>query len=249
MNLESWFVLTVAAAFLLLGIAGSPLAWVALHHRKSRLEQLMESAGTSWPPSCVGSRAGWRWRKQAGQSANGEARALVPSENGSNGRSSSQSAVPLELAPKSPRRAPNRKRTSTSMISVPNLAAAPERPRRFVEPAQPTYAAIWTLADQGASPEVIAKATGQPIGQIELILGLRRHIDGSRTDDTPCAPRLILTDEHDPGKRTPAWSELVARAQRAGRRRALDRRLGLAAANACQLSPAGKTLSDALYGT
>jgi hypothetical protein len=34
---------------------------------------------------------------------------------------------------------------------------------------------------------VIAKATGQPIGQIELILGLRRHIDGSRTT-IPHAP-------------------------------------------------------------
>jgi hypothetical protein len=42
------------------------------------------------------------------------------------------------------------------------------------------YSAIWTLADTGASAEVIARATGQPIGQIELILGLRRQIDGAR---------------------------------------------------------------------
>ena len=35
---ESWLVLTVASAFLLLGIAGSPLAWVVLHHRRSSLE-------------------------------------------------------------------------------------------------------------------------------------------------------------------------------------------------------------------
>ena len=33
----------------------------------------------------------------------------------------------------------------------------------------------------GATPEVIARATGQPIGQIELILGLRRQIDGTQT--------------------------------------------------------------------
>ena len=43
------------------------------------------------------------------------------------------------------------------------------------------YAAIWALADKGATAEVIARATGQPIGQIELILGLRRQIDGTRT--------------------------------------------------------------------
>ena len=42
MNVETWFVLSVAAAFLLLGIAGSPLAWVAFQHRKSRLENLLE---------------------------------------------------------------------------------------------------------------------------------------------------------------------------------------------------------------
>ena len=40
---ESWLVVTVAAAFLLLGIAGSPLAWVVLHHRRSRSEQRMEA--------------------------------------------------------------------------------------------------------------------------------------------------------------------------------------------------------------
>ena len=38
---EFWLVLTVAAAFLLLGIAGSPLAWVVLYHRRSRLEIAM----------------------------------------------------------------------------------------------------------------------------------------------------------------------------------------------------------------
>ena len=43
------------------------------------------------------------------------------------------------------------------------------------------YAAIWSLAASGSSAEVIARATGQPVGQIELILGLRRQIDGTRT--------------------------------------------------------------------
>ena len=64
MSIESWFVLTVAAAFLLLGIAGSPLAWVALHHRKSQLEKMMDERLANSMPSCAGSRAGSRWLKQ-----------------------------------------------------------------------------------------------------------------------------------------------------------------------------------------
>ena len=43
------------------------------------------------------------------------------------------------------------------------------------------YAAIWALADSGATLEQMARATSQPIGQIELILGLRRQIDGPPT--------------------------------------------------------------------
>jgi hypothetical protein len=43
------------------------------------------------------------------------------------------------------------------------------------------YSAIWALADSGAVPETIARATGQPIGQIELILSLKRHVFGKRT--------------------------------------------------------------------
>ena len=39
---ESWLVITVAAAFLLLGIAGSPLAWAMLSQRRSRSEQLRD---------------------------------------------------------------------------------------------------------------------------------------------------------------------------------------------------------------
>jgi len=61
-----------------------------------------------------------------------------------------------------------------TLIVVPSLAttlpgasatAAAELSRRF--------GAIWAQADSGLSPESIARATGQPIGQVELILGLR----------------------------------------------------------------------------
>ena len=40
------------------------------------------------------------------------------------------------------------------------------------------FGPIWELADKGRSPGAIARETGQPIGQVELILGLRRPSDG-----------------------------------------------------------------------
>ena len=67
------------------------------------------------------------------------------------------------------------------LIEVPNLASTSSDREATLSGLTQRYAAIWTLADTGASPEVIARATGQPVGQIELILGLRRQIDGART--------------------------------------------------------------------
>jgi hypothetical protein len=73
--------------------------------------------------------------------------------------------------------APNRRAaraapSGRTLISVPDLAAPLASPppddlaRRF--------GSIWDLAEAGASPESIARDTGQPIGQVELILGLKR---------------------------------------------------------------------------
>jgi hypothetical protein len=163
MHPESWLVVTVAAAFLLLGIAGSPLAWVLLHHRRSRSEQLMEL----------------RWRKLVDQVRALENRltqheAIKPVDPGmrsvirsdlAGGRGSVRTASTHEPA----------------LIAVPNLEGVPNDRDDTVSGLKVRYAAIWTLADSGARPEVIARATGHPIGQIELILGLRRQIDGTRT--------------------------------------------------------------------
>lgn len=66
------------------------------------------------------------------------------------------------------------------LIAIPNLASTSSDREATASSLTQRYAAIWTLADTGASPDVIARATGQPIGQIELILGLRRQIDGAR---------------------------------------------------------------------
>ncbi len=60
------------------------------------------------------------------------------------------------------------------LIAVPDLAPPPaesvEIPANLVQ----RFGAIWDLADSGVPIESIARATGHPIGELELILGLRR---------------------------------------------------------------------------
>ncbi|CAN5813093.1 hypothetical protein BH23PLA1_BH23PLA1_31870 [soil metagenome] len=67
---------------------------------------------------------------------------------------------------------------SPTLIAVPDLAgrapggvgfsaASTELGRRF--------GTVWELAEAGASAEAIARATGQQIGRVELILNLRRQ--------------------------------------------------------------------------
>ncbi len=69
------------------------------------------------------------------------------------------------------------------LITVPDLAAKEARPASPLELDQ-RFASIWAMADAGLSAEVIARDTGQPIGQVELILGLKRPraaVRGART--------------------------------------------------------------------
>ena len=163
MSPESWLVVTVAAAFLLLGIAGSPLAWALHHHRRSQSEQLMDL----------------RWRKLADQ-----VRALESRQT------QHESIKPVDSGMRNFNRADSpggrgMMRTDSihepALIAIPNLEGAPHDRDVAVGGLKERYAAIWALADTGASQDVIARATGQPIGQIELILGLRRRIDGTKT--------------------------------------------------------------------
>ena len=65
-----------------------------------------------------------------------------------------------------------------TLISVPNLST-PSASSVSVEASAVLgrrFASIWELADAGTSAEAIARATGHPVGQVELILGLRRQI-------------------------------------------------------------------------
>ena len=65
-----------------------------------------------------------------------------------------------------------------TLIAVPHLAA-PAHEGSAAADLDRRFGAIWALADSGASADEIARSTGQPIGQVELILGLRRQLNAS----------------------------------------------------------------------
>lgn len=69
----------------------------------------------------------------------------------------------------------------STLIEIPDLAreAAPGDPQAGDELGQ-KHREVWALADAGTSPEEIARHTGQPIGEVELIVGLRRRLNPSR---------------------------------------------------------------------
>jgi hypothetical protein len=185
MTPESWLIVTVASAFLLVGIAASPLAWVALHHRRSRLEQRLEGRCLEIAATVRALEARLTRWEAVSRGLTGKAEPIkAPAANSSRlgaGRSTSGaqreqrllSAADAALEP--------------PLIAVPSLAPAPNEREASVGSLTERFAAIWNLADNGGSPESIARATGQPVGQIDLIIGLRRQIDGNRTT-IPHAP-------------------------------------------------------------
>jgi hypothetical protein len=186
MSPQSWSVLLVAAAFLLLGIAGSPLAWLALGRRRSLAEHDSDRRFHELTTQLRALQARVE-RAESSEQTQTEDRVADAEAARTRGLERCRPAGPLHPLHGEP--APARTSPEPPMIAVPNLAATNEQREAAVSGLAQRYSAIWTLADTGASPEVIARATGQPIGLIELILGLRRQIDGNRTT-IPHAPHV-----------------------------------------------------------
>jgi hypothetical protein len=93
-----------------------------------------------------------------------------------------------ESRPPHPQRA-DRPRPSAvggpTLITVPSLAATtPEVSSTAAAELGRRFGAIWELADSGQSPDAIARTTGLPVGQVELILGLRRQLAGQAAEHT-----------------------------------------------------------------
>jgi hypothetical protein len=182
---ESWFVLSVAAASSLLGVSCPLVAWLACKHRQARLEQAVERRfiELTHQLQALGDRLGRFEEIAKAPSREGEFVRSHKSRPRWSGPSWPTTGIPQ-------RREPAATRVDGSelpLIAVPNLAAAANDRDVVVSGLTQRYAAIWSLAASGSSAEVIARATGQPVGQIELILGLRRQIDGTRTT-IPHAP-------------------------------------------------------------
>ena len=66
-----------------------------------------------------------------------------------------------------------------TLITIPSMAAPGSETiaHEAAETLSRRYGPIWDLADAGESPSAIARATGHPVGQVELILALRRQAD------------------------------------------------------------------------
>jgi hypothetical protein len=182
---ESWFVVTVAAASLLLGVACTLVAWLAFKRRQARLEQYVERRFVELTHQLQALEARLERFEELGKTPSGEGDSVR-----------TQKSRPRWSGPSWPTTGTQQRRdpaairvdgNEPTLIAVPNLAAAANDRDVVVNGLTQRYAAIWSLAASGSSAEVIARATGQPIGQIELILGLRRQIDGTRTT-IPHAP-------------------------------------------------------------
>ena len=72
---------------------------------------------------------------------------------------------------------PHPRRDGPSLIAVPDLSSKPRPSPEAVRP----YREVWDLADSGHNAEAIAARTGTPVGQVELILGLRNRAAGVRS--------------------------------------------------------------------
>ncbi len=86
-----------------------------------------------------------------------------------------------------PRRMDDAAATAVSgptLIEIPNLTSQASKVTESAASELATrFGAIWEQADAGESAESIARSSGQPIGQVELILALRRQLtahSGSR---------------------------------------------------------------------
>ncbi len=75
------------------------------------------------------------------------------------------------------------------LIAVPTLAAPAAAPADSAGGALgERHAEILALADAGTPPWEIARRTGHPIGQVELVLGLHRRSQSSRGPDDDARP-------------------------------------------------------------
>jgi hypothetical protein len=93
------------------------------------------------------------------------------------------SQPPQPVWPREPDRVSNE---HAALITVPDLGLAGAGcPEESVEGLRHRHAELWAMAEAGTPPTEIARRTGQPIGRVELVLGLHRSLRqrGGASDD------------------------------------------------------------------
>lgn len=121
----------------------------------------------------------WRWRVRALAERVRALEAIVArmeSRLGAGDRPAHRPAGPRAVRIRRPDPAPEGVPPGPTLIEVPDLTATPAEAPGAMSELAGRFGAIWERADRGEPPDVIAQATGQPIGQVELILGLRRRL-------------------------------------------------------------------------
>jgi hypothetical protein len=66
-----------------------------------------------------------------------------------------------------------------TLIAIPSLGAPASPSTETADELARRFGAVWALADAGLPTEAVARETGYPVGQVELILGLRRRLNAS----------------------------------------------------------------------
>lgn len=63
------------------------------------------------------------------------------------------------------------------LIAIPQLSTpdSTEEAAAAMAELSRRFSAIWSLANQGCPPDEVSRRTGSPIGEVELILGLKRR--------------------------------------------------------------------------
>jgi hypothetical protein len=196
MSPHDWFILIAAAAFLLIGIAISPLAWLAMRQQKSqhqaatdrrlnvleaRVNQLETQAGPA--RQRAGEVRGEVDHKHWGASPPADTIPPMGAASDLRGRTVSdrgRARLGAEYRQQPPlahfSQLQNRELDPPpTLIAIPKLSPALPDTDTNLESLADRYASIWDLADSGSRPDAIARATGLPVGQVELILGLRRQ--------------------------------------------------------------------------
>ncbi len=173
--------LAITSAILALALAASSAGCLVLWTRLRALRRAHEGAGPAPAPGPEPAPIEGPSKRAEGRRAQGSRLSRVEPS----GPLASVAAVAHPGGPRVARRLdaghPSASGGGPTLISVPSLsrARASLTPSEAAADLDRRFGGVWALADSGASAEAVARETGYPVGQVELILGLRRRLSAA----------------------------------------------------------------------